>query len=115
MRKLLLVDSAKSSAKHEGSAHKYLRISMVITGVRCLITYLVIPIAVPIIGLSGTVSAPLGLLLSLIAVVTGVLSLRKFWLSDHRFRWMYTAFIFVVFAVLSVTLFSDISTIVSNS
>lgn len=87
---------------------------MVITGIRCIITYLVIPIAVPIIGLSGAVSAPLGLLLSLVALVTGIVSLRKFWMSDHRFRWMYTGFIGIVFMVLGVTLYTDVSEMVST-
>lgn len=114
MRKLLFVDKARSPSSSESSAQRYLRTSMVITGIRCLITYLLIPIVVPIIGLSGVVSAPIGLLLSLIAVLSGVVSLRKFWMSDHRLRWMYTAFIFVVFVILTITLYADISTIVRS-
>lgn len=114
MRKLLRVEAAQRSAATEASAHRYLRTSMIISGVRCLITYLLIPIAVPIIGLSGAVSAPIGILLSLIAVVTGITSLRKFWVSDHKYRWMYTAFILFVFLVLAVTLTADISKIVSG-
>lgn len=85
---------------------------MIVTGIRCIITYLVIPIAVPIIGLSGIVSAPIGIILSLIAVITGISSLRQFWRSDHRFRWLYTAFILFIFAVLAITLTADIATIV---
>lgn len=112
MRRLLLVNDAKSTAKLEGAAHRYLRVSMVITGIRCLITYLLIPIAVPIIGLSGAVSAPIGLVLSAVAIVSGVTSLRKFWQSDHKFRWMYTTFIAFVFVVIAITVNADISTIV---
>lgn len=112
MRSLLRVDGTRSRATSERSAHRYLRLSMVITGIRCLITYLAIPIAVPIIGLSGAVSAPLGLALSAVAVVTGILSLRRFWESGHRFRWMYTGFIAIVFLVLAITVTADISAIV---
>lgn len=114
MRKLLRVESTTRTAKLERSAHRYLQASMIISGIRCLITYLLIPIAVPLIGLSGTVSAPIGLLLSAVAVVTGVVSLRKFWRSDNRYRWMYTAFILVVFIVVAITVAVDISEIVST-
>ena len=88
---------------------------MIISGIRCLITYLLIPIAVPIIGVSGAVSAPIGLLLSAIAVVTGVVSLRKFWRRDNRYRWIYTAFILVVFIVVAITATVDIAEIVSTT
>lgn len=115
MRKLLRVESTARTATMERSAHRYLQVSMIISGIRCLITYLLIPIAVPIIGLSRTVSAPIGLLLSAIAVVTGLVSLRKFWRSDNRYRWMYTAFILVVFIVVAITVAVDISEIVSTS
>ncbi|GAB3617685.1 hypothetical protein GCM10027416_22420 [Okibacterium endophyticum] len=115
MRKLLRVESTTRTANLERSAHRYLQVSMIISGIRCLITYLLIPIAVPIIGLSRTASAPIGLLLSAIAVVTGVISLRKFWRSDNRYRWMYTAFILVVFIVVAITVSVDISEIVGTS
>lgn len=115
MCKLLRVDSTTRTASLERSAHRYLQVSMIISGIHCLITYLLIPIAVPIIGVSGAVSAPIGLLLSAIAVVTGVVSLRKFWRSDNRYRWIYTAFILVVFIVVAITATVDIAEIVSTT
>ncbi len=112
MRAMLRVNSVKKTQKIERSAHRNMQIAMIISGIRCIITYLAIPIAVPIIGLSGMVSAPIGIGLSVIAVVTGISSLRQFWRSDHKYRWMYTAFIGVIFLVLAIALVSDISTIV---
>ncbi|QNN63814.1 hypothetical protein H9L06_01165 [Leucobacter denitrificans] len=115
MRALLRVNGIKKTRKAEQSAHRNMQIAMIITGIRCIITYLAIPIAVPIIGLSGAVSAPIGIGLSIIAVVTGISSLRQFWRSDHKYRWMYTAFIAVIFIVLAIALVSDISTIVRGA
>ncbi|SJN45676.1 hypothetical protein FM104_14195 [Microbacterium esteraromaticum] len=43
-----------------------------------------------------------------------MISLRKFWRSDNRYRWMYTAFILVVFIVVAITVSVDISEIVST-
>lgn len=115
MRSLLRISDVDRSKKLEKSAYRNMQVAMIISGIRCIITYLVIPIAVPIIGLSGAVSAPIGVLLSLIAVITGISSLRQFWRSDHRFRWLYTGFIAFIFVVLAIALVADISTIVTGA
>lgn len=112
MRKLLRVNDIGSSQKSEKTAHRNLQLAMVISGVRCIITYLFIPIAVPIIGLSGIVSAPIGIALSAIAVITGISSLRQFWRSDHQFRWMYSAFIGIIFIILAIAFVADITQLV---
>ena len=81
---------------------------MVVSAVRCLITYLAIPILVPLLSLSGWVAAPVGIALCVIAVVNGVVSVRRFWASDHARRWTYTAFMGVVFVILGVAMVSEL-------
>ena len=90
-------------------AHRAFRVSVVVSAVRCLITYVLIPIAVPILSLSGWIAAPIGMALCVLAVVNGIVSMRRFWRSDHRQRWMYTAFIGTVFVILAVALVSDLT------
>lgn len=90
-------------------AHRAFRISVVVSAVRCLITYVLVPILVPILSLSGWVAAPIGLALCVFAVVNGIISVRRFWRSDHPQRWMYTGFIAVVFIILAVALVSDLA------
>lgn len=113
MRRLLRVEKTAPTAKAERAAHRGFRIALVVTGIRCLISYLIIPIGVPILGLSGLVAAPIGLALCVVAVVNGILSLRRFWKADHRSKWVYTWFIAFVFVVLAVAMVSDIMRIVS--
>lgn len=106
MRRLLRV-----SAPRRGSimgAHRAFRWSIVVSGIRCLITYLAVPIALPLLSLAAWFAAPIGIVLCVIAGVNGVISVRRFWLADHRHRWMYTAFIGVVFVVLAIALTADI-------
>ena len=85
----------------EGAHHTF-RISVVVSAVRCVVTYVAVPVLVPILSLSGRVAAPIGLVLCAVAAVTGVISLRRFWRADHPHRWTYTAFITVVFLILTV-------------
>lgn len=107
MRRILGVDGP--DRRSTAGAHRAFRVSVVVSAVRCLITYVLIPVLVPILSLSGWVAAPVGLALCALAVVNGVVSVRRFWRADHPKRWMYTAFIAVVFVILAVALISDLS------
>ncbi|MCC2594083.1 hypothetical protein LKO27_11765 [Tessaracoccus sp. OS52] len=111
MRRLLRVSATDAGVV--GDAHRAFRTSLVISGVRCLVTYLVVPIAVPLISFAGFLAAPLGIALCVFAVVNGVVSVRRFWISDHRLKWVYTWFMVFVFAVLGVALYADISRLVA--
>ncbi|WP_324653241.1 hypothetical protein [Georgenia sp. H159] len=106
MRRLLGVTGISRTSGT--GAHRAFRISVVTSGVRCLITYLVVPVLVPVLSLAGWVAAPIGIALCVVAVVNGVVAVRRFWMSDHRSRWMYTAFMGVVFAILAVAMSTEI-------
>ena len=105
MRRLLCVDGLDRGAS--AGAHRAFRTSVLVSAVRCLITYLAIPILFPLLSLSGWVAAPIGIVLCVIAVVNGVVSVRRFWVSDHARRWMYTGFMGVVFVILAVAMVSE--------
>lgn len=113
MRTLLRVSTKDPSVV--GDAHRAFRTSVVVSGVRCLISYILIPVLIPVINVAGVLSAPIGIALCAVAVVNGIVSVRRFWVSDHRSRWMYTWFMAVVFAVLAVALYADISRMVTGA
>ncbi|HEX5671109.1 MAG TPA: hypothetical protein VFY46_00110 [Acidimicrobiia bacterium] len=87
--------------------------AIVVSGVRCTITYLVIPILVPFVSLLDTFRAPISIVLCSMAMVMGIAGVRRFWIADHRARWSYTTFIGVVLVLLSVAIGFDVSTMVS--
>ncbi len=93
-------------------AQNKLRSSIIISGIRCVITYLLVPIVTPIIGFMGAVAAPVSIALSVLAIVLGYNSMRRFWLADHRLRWRYTLFIVVVWALLVVGIGFDVAHLV---
>lgn len=107
MRRLLRVGPPDRHG--EAGAHRAFRVAVLISAVRCLITYLLIPVLVPLLSLSGWVAAPVGIALCVVAVVNGVISMRRFWRADHPQRWTYTLFMAVIFAILTVALVSDLS------
>ena len=94
-------------------ARRSTTVAIVVSGVRCTFTYLLIPILAPFVGLLDTLGSPISIVLSSFAMVMGIVGVRRFWIANHRARWSYTAFIGVVLALLSVAIAYDVSTIVS--
>ncbi len=90
MRRLLRVDQAAPATAAD--ARKALQTSVVVSGIRCLLTYIVLPFVVPFLGLAAGVTPIIGAVIGIIAAVCIVSSMRRFWRSDHRARWGYTAF-----------------------
>ncbi len=86
---------------------------MLIAGVRCTLTYIIIPFGAPVIAWLGVLGTPLSLALSLVAIVMAVSSLRRVWMADYRHRWPYTAFIVVAVVLLAIVVVSDVRTLTS--
>lgn len=63
--------------------------SIAVSAARCLVTYVVIPVAGPALGLSGAVGPVLGLLLAVVSALAIGYSVRRFFAADHRYRWAY--------------------------
>lgn len=101
-RRVLRVEDA------EPRALMPLKGSLIISAVRCVITYALVPALVPIISGLGVLATPLSLTLSVVAAVMAVISLRRVWLADWSGRWGYTVFIGVVLAVLAVVIAFDV-------
>ena len=101
-RRVLRVENA------EPRALMPLKGSLIISAVRCVITYALIPALLPVISGLGVLATPLSLALSLVATVMAIVSLRRVWLADWSGRWGYTAFIGVVLVVLAVVIAIDV-------
>jgi hypothetical protein len=67
-------------------AQRAFGLSLIISGLRCTLQYLILPIVLPLIGLTGGVSLPLVILLDLVALWLLISSLRYFWRTVHPRR-----------------------------
>jgi hypothetical protein len=114
MRRLLRVGNVVDKNAILG-ARRSTTAAIVISGIRCIITYLLIPILAPVIGISDAASAPVTVALSVLALVMGISGVRRFWIADHRARWAYTIFIAVIVALLVVGIAVDLASMISSS
>jgi hypothetical protein len=101
-RQVLLIEGADPKAVFE------LKGSLLISAIRCVLTYALIPLLAPAISWAGIVATPIALALSVLAVLLAVNSLRRVWLADYRYRWPYTAFILVVLGLLAFVIVWDV-------
>jgi hypothetical protein len=105
VRQALLIEDASPRAMFE------LKGSLVLTAIRCVLMYAVIPLVVPLISWAGVLATPLSLLLSSAAIVLAITSLRRVWMADYRYRWPYTGFILLALGLLTMVVVLDIRTL----
>lgn len=87
--------------------------SIVISGVRCVLTYLVFPFVAPLVGLAPGIGAGFGLAIGLFAIAANALSIRRFWRADHRLKKPVTALHLAVIALLVFLAVRDIAELLS--
>ncbi len=108
MRRLLRVKGRASGA----SAQSLFGKSLLLSTVRCLLTYVLLPLLKPVVDLSGGVGPALGLLIGAVSGLAIVVSMRRFWAADHRMRWGYTAIGGAILVLLVVQAVGDVAALV---
>ena len=91
-----------------------MRGSLVLSAVRCLITYVAIPLLVPVFGWLTPIAAPVSLVLTVVAGAMAVTSLRRVWAAHWSGRWGYTAFAVTVLAALAGLLVFDLRALLAG-
>ena len=86
--------------------------SIAISAIRCLITYVFLPLLAPVVNLSGSVGPILGLVLGAVSMVAIVLSMRRFFAADHKWRWGYAGVGAAILVALVVAAGFDIANLV---
>lgn len=111
VRRLLRVpvDGHRSSVS---SARNAFSASLAVSTVRCLLTYVLLPVAGPVLGLTGAVGPLLGITVGMVSTVAIVVSMRRFWAADHRMRWGYTAIGGGILVLLAVQAAGDLRSLV---
>ena len=90
MSRLLFIDqrslhaAAAAEIAQTRRAENALTISLLFSGVRCILQYVVLPFFLPIFGVAADATVPILLLINLIAMVSIFLSLRRF--LDNRLQ-----------------------------
>lgn len=106
MRRLLRIPDGHTAT--DGAAQRAFSTSVLVSAVRCVLTYLVLPFLAPALGLAAGVGPAIGIPIGVVAIGCNVMTIRRFWAADHRWRWAYTALALTVIALLLVLMVEDI-------
>lgn len=101
-----IVREAPSPEKLQ-SAQRSFSISMVISGIRCVLTYVILPFVTPFVGLAPGVGPGLGVAVGTVAIAANVFSMRRFWRLRHPWRKPITVLHLGVIAFLLVLVTLD--------
>jgi hypothetical protein len=112
MRRLLRIPEDRAPID-ESETHRIFSLSIFLSALRCLLSYIVLPVVLPLIGLARGVGPAIGIPVGLLALTFDYLGIRRFWLADHRQRWAFTALYAVVGAMVFTLLVVDIVDVVT--
>ncbi len=107
MRRLLRVPEDRAPID-ESETHRIFSASIFLSGLRCLLSYIVLPFVLPAIGLARGVGPAIGIPIGILALTFDFLGIRRFWLADHRQRWAFTALYAVVGTMVLILLIVDL-------
>jgi hypothetical protein len=113
MRRLLRLPADAPKQSIMGTENVFGK-SIAISGLRCTLTYIVLPLLAPIFNLTGASLPVIGLLLGAVSMVAITISMRRFFAADHKYRWGYAAIGGTIFVMLIVAGIADISTLVDR-
>ena len=107
MRRLLCVPPGPPTVG-EDAVHRMFSISIVLSALRCLLSYVIFPIVSPALGVATGAGPAIGIPIALLALFFDVVGIRRFWVNDHRWRWAMTAIYAAVMILVSALLVGDI-------
>jgi hypothetical protein len=108
MRRVLRIPDASTPAGTQ-AAYRAFQQSMAVSATRCILTYIVLPIVVPLIGFGAGVAPVLGIVIGVVAIACNVLTIRRFFVAEHRWRWRVTALVSTVIVILAVLVVRDLA------
>ena len=111
MRRILRLPEGQTATADE--ARSAFQKSLFISTCRCLLMYIVFPFVLPAVGIARGVGPYIGLTIGVLAMVSIVYSIRRFWRADHSKRWHYTIFGAIIICFLVYLAVKDISNIAS--
>jgi hypothetical protein len=81
--------------------------SLLFSGIRCILQYVVLPFVLPLIGVAADAAVSISLVINILAIVLIIYSLRRFWQIGYRYRWQYLGVAMIALILLSAFILLD--------
>lgn len=97
-----------------GKAQRSFSISMLVSGIRCVLAYVILPFVTPLLGIAPGVGPGLGIVIGTVAIAANLYSMRRFWVLRHPWRKPITALHIGVISFLLVLVTLDFTQLVGG-
>ena len=104
-------DVTHTDAAGEESATRVFSQSVLISGIRCVLAYVVFPWVLPALGIAGGVGPWIGLIVGVVAIGFNIATIRRFWAADHRWKWPITVINCSVIGLLVALFVTDLGSL----
>jgi hypothetical protein len=103
--------TAEQNTNPTQAAERVFSLSLMFSGVRCILMYVVLPFVLPLLGVAGDFAIQFDIAINLIAIGAIIYSLRRFWIVDYHRKWAYLVVAVVALAVLTSFIALDVQTL----
>ncbi len=97
-----------------GKAQRGFQVSMLMSGIRCAIAYVILPFFTPLLGIAPGIGPGLGIVIGSIAIAANLFSMRRFWVLRHPWRKPITALHIGVIGFLLVLIAMDLAQLLNQ-
>ncbi|MCY3806966.1 MAG: hypothetical protein OXG91_10805 [bacterium] len=101
--------TAPAEAPSRQVAERRFSQSMIVSGTRCLLAYVVFPYVFPLLGVTDVVGPAVGVAIGVVAIVFNALSIRRFWRGNHRLKWPLSAVNLAVMGLMFYLAVGDVA------
>ncbi len=110
MCRLLGVPDGPPTARQrrDDAPYRIFNVAMILSGLRCLLSYVVFPFVTPALGLAAGVGPWIGIPIAVLALSFDFIGIRRFWLADHRLKWQMTVVYLAVMGLVTYLLVGDV-------
>ncbi len=103
-------DATKQSV---GRAERTFSFAIVVSGIRCLLAYVILPFFSPLLAIAPGVSSSFAIAIGAVAIGANVFSLRRFWRIRHPWRRVVTVLHVAMIGFLLVLIVIDVVDVIS--
>lgn len=97
--------------QHEQKTRKAERaftFSLIVSGIRCTLMYIILPFILPAIGITGAFASQVDIIINLVAMGALIYSVRRFWQINYEWKLLYTLVAVVAFVILTAFIALDL-------
>jgi len=109
-RKVLRIPEVQPTVRREEAAERLFSVAMVISGLRCTLSYVIVPFILPALGIGflAGVGPEIGIPIGVAALFFDIKGIRRFWVANHKWRWQMSGIYLAVIGLVLYLVIADI-------